>query len=174
MDLSPISREAMRAPVSAKVLAGSLFAALLLNLLPWQGTALLLRPDFLLLVVVYWTVQEPRSIGQGIAFALALVMDVADSALLGQHAMVYVFAVFLAQTLRLRILQLNPVEQALHVGAILMFGQVVSLLLNFMVGREFPGFAMFVAPVLGAALWPLVGKLTGLQRFRRPPTTLMR
>ena len=174
-DLSPISREPMRPPAAARVIVGSLFVALLLNLLPWHGSALAWRPDFLLVVLLYWAVQEPRNIGQGTGFFLALVMDVADSALLGQHALSYVVAIFLAQVLRLRVLQLTRAEQALHVAGILLAAQIVTLLLNSMLGREFPGFAMLISPVAGGMLWPVVGVVTGWQRLRAaPPTTIMR
>jgi rod shape-determining protein MreD len=172
-DLFPISRETMHPPAGGKFVAGSLLVALLLDILPWQGAALLARPDFMLVMLLYWAVNEPRHIGQGIAFCLALLMDVADSALLGQHALVYVTAIFLGQALRLRILQLTLTEQALHAGAILFAAQGLTLLLNLMLGRNFPGLLLFAAPVLGGVLWPLLSLLAGLQRFRRPPPTVM-
>jgi rod shape-determining protein MreD len=171
--LPPISHESMKAPATAKLVIVSLVAALLVNLIPWEGVMLLVRPDFLLLMLLYWTVHEPRRIGQGTGFFLALLMDVADSALLGQHALVYVMAIFLAQTLRLRIHQLSLAEQALHIGAILLVSQSVTLFLNFLLGRDFPGFAFFVAPVLGGLLWPAIGVLTGLPHFHRPPPTVI-
>jgi rod shape-determining protein MreD len=169
--LSPISHESMEAPATTKLVIASLVAALLINLIPWQGVVLLMRPDFLLLMLLYWAVHEPQHVGQGMGFFLALLMDVADSALLGQHPLVYVMAIFLAQTLRLRILQLSLAEQALHIGAMLLASQSVTLFLNFMLGRDFPGIAFFVAPVVGGLLWPVIGILTGLPRFHRPPTT---
>jgi len=174
-DLSPVSRESMKLPATGKFIIASLLAALLINLLPWRGTLLLIRPDLVLLLLLYWAVHEPRHIGQGMGFFLALLMDVADSALLGQHALVYVMAIFLAQILRLRILQLSLIEQALHIGAILLASQCVTLFLNFLLGRDFPGFALFVAPLLGGALWPVLSIFIGLPHFRpRPPPTTMR
>lgn len=174
-DLSPIAREPMKPPATGRLIIVSLLAALLINLLPWRGTLLLVRPDFVLLMLLYWAVHEPRHIGQGMGFFLALLMDVADSALLGQHALVYVMSIFLVQILRLRILQLTLIEQALHIGVILLASQCVTLLLNFLLGRDFPGFALFLAPLLGGALWPVVSLLTGLPHFRhRPPPTAMR
>jgi len=165
----------MRPPAPLRVVLGSLFIALLINLLPWSGTLLLIRPDFVLLLLLFWAVHEPRVIGQGMGFMLALLMDVADSALLGQHALAYVVAIFLAQILRLRILQLRPGEQALHVAGILIVSTTVTLILNSMLGRDFPGFAIFVAPALGALLWPLVRLISGWQKLRLPPpTTIMR
>jgi rod shape-determining protein MreD len=169
--LPPVSHESMKAPATTKLVITSLVVALLINLIPWEGVALLVRPDFLLLMLLYWAVHEPRHIGQGMGFFLALLMDVADSALLGQHPLVYVMAIFFAQTLRLRILQLTLAEQALHIGAILLVSHSVTLFLNFMLGRDFPGFAYFVAPVAGGLLWPAIGILTGLPYFHRPPPT---
>ncbi len=167
MDLSPISRTPMRPPTPARVLIGSLAIALVINLLPWSGLALRVHPDFVLLVLLYWTVHEPRNIGQGWGFAFGLIMDVADSVLLGQHAMVYVAAIFIGQLLRLRILQLTVFEQALHVGAILLVAQLVGIFLNFSLGRAFPGFSLILAPVLGALAWPLLSFFITRPRFQR-------
>lgn len=167
MDLSPASRDPMRAPAPAKLWIGSLVIAFLLNLLPWSGPLLLMRPDFVLLLLVYWTVHQPRSVGQGLGFALGLIMDVADSVLLGQHALVYVAAIFLAQLLRLRMLQLTVAERALHALAILLAAQLINLVLNASLGRSFAGWLVFVSPVLCALLWPLVDMLARSLRFGR-------
>ena len=175
MDLSPISSEAMRAPAPLRLLLGSILIAFLLNLMPWSGWSLRAHPDFVLLILLYWTVHEPRSVGQGWGFVLGLIMDVADSALLGQHALVYVAAIFLAQLLRVRVLQLKLVEQALHIGAILLAARTIGILLNLSLGREFPGILLLASPVLGALLWPAIDIIATLPRFRRPlhHTTLM-
>ena len=46
-------------------------------------------PDFLALVLLYWCIQEPRYVGVGTAWAVGLVMDVADATVFGQHALAY-------------------------------------------------------------------------------------
>ena len=167
MDLSPASHESMRPPAPLRLLIGSFAAALLLNLLPWGGVALQMIPDFVLLVLLYWAVHEPRSIGQGLGFLLGLLMDVADSALLGQHALMYVAAVFLAQLLRVRVLQLSLLAQALHIGAILFMAHSIGVSLNLSLGRELTGTWMIVAPIVGAVLWPVLSLILGLPRLRR-------
>jgi rod shape-determining protein MreD len=43
----------------------SLVGAYLLAVLPWSGSWLLARPDFVLIVLLFWALHEPRSIGQG-------------------------------------------------------------------------------------------------------------
>jgi len=176
MDLSPASRDAMRLPAPFRLLVGSVLVALVLNLLPWSGALLRAHPDFLLLVLLYWAVHQPRSIGQGWGFMLGLVMDVANSVLLGQHALIYVMAIFLAQLLRLRMLQLSLLEQALHVLAVLLVAQALAVLLNLSLGREFPGMLLALAPLLGAMLWIPMNFIATLPRFRRTPApvTVMR
>ncbi len=176
MDLSPISQQPMRPPAPFRLLAGSIVAAVILNLLPWSGALLRAHPDFVLLALLYWAVHQPRSIGQGWGFVLGLVMDVADSVLLGQHALVYVVAIYFAQLLRLRILQLRLVEQALHIGAILILSQAIVVLLNLSLGRDFPGPLLALSPLLAALLWLPLDFVASLPRFRRTPipTTVMR
>ncbi len=157
----------MNLPAPTSLIIGAIAVALLLNLLPWNGWALLARPDFMLVVLLYWAVHEPQKIGQGWGFMLGLVMDVSDSVLLGQHAVVYVAALFCVQLLRLRVLQLRVFEQALHIGAILLAAQTIAILLNLSLGRNFPGVTMLLAPLLGAFLWPAIDFFVSLPRFRR-------
>jgi rod shape-determining protein MreD len=170
MDLSPASRDAMRLPAPFSLIIITVIVSLLLNLLPWSGAALLSHPDFILLILLYWGVHEPRTVGQGWGFALGLIMDVADSALLGQHAMVYVIAIFLAQLLRLRMLQLNVLEQALHIIAILFVSQGIGVLLNLSMGRAFPGNGILISLLLGALLWPIINLIATIPRLRRRST----
>lgn len=173
MDLSPASRDILRPPAPMRLVLGSLLVALVLNVLPWSGWALTMRPDFVLLMLLYWVVHEPRNIGQTWGFALGLVMDVADSALLGQHALVYVTAIFLAQLLRIRILKLTVAGQALHMLGILLIAQLIYIGLNLSLGRDFAGLALIMSPLLGAILWMPLDLLAKLPRFRRRGETVM-
>jgi rod shape-determining protein MreD len=157
----------MKLPAGAGLVFFSFVGAYLLSVLPWSGAWLLARPDFMLLVLLFWTIHQPRSIGQGMAFALGLLMDVSDSMLLGQHAFAYVIAVFGAQVLRVRILSFHIPEQTLHVLGITVVTSAVMLLLNLLLGAEFPGFAYFISPIVTAMLWGPVNWLLYLPAVRR-------
>lgn len=152
-DLTPVARDVMKRPASAGLIFFSLAVAYLIEVLPWSGAMLLVRPDFMLLVLLFWVIHEPRNVGQGMAFTLGLLVDVSDSTLLGQHAMAYVIAVFGAQVLRVRILQFPLGEQTLHILAVCLVASMVFLLLNLGLGADFPGILFFVSPVLTALLW---------------------
>ena len=166
-DLTPVARDVLKLPASVGLMFFSLVGAYLLSVLPWSGRWLLARPDFVLIVLIFWTVHEPRSIGQGVAFALGLLMDVSDSMLLGQHALAYVIAVFGAQVLRVRILSFHLPEQTLHVLGLTIVAAVVMLSLNLLLGADFPGFAFLVSPVLTALCWAPTNWLLYSSKVRR-------
>jgi rod shape-determining protein MreD len=162
-DLTPVARDVMRLPASGGVIFFSFVAAFGLSALEWQGGWLLLRPDFVLLVLLFWAMHEPRTIGQGVAFTLGLLMDVSDSMLLGQHALAYVIAIYGAQ-----------LEQTLHVLGLFVLAAMVMLLLNLLLGAEFPGLAYFISPILTALAWgPVSGILFSptVRRRRREATS---
>ena len=152
-DLTPVARDVLKRPASLGLVLASLLAAYLLSVLPWTGNWLLARPDFVLIVLIFWAVHEPRAIGQGVAFALGLLMDVSDSMLLGQHALAYVAAVFGAQVLRVRILSFQLPEQTLHVLGLTIVADAVTLSLNLLLGADLPGAVFVISPVLTAFLW---------------------
>jgi rod shape-determining protein MreD len=169
-DLTPVARDVMKLPAGAGLIFASLAAAYFISVLPWSGWLLLARPDFVLLVLLFWTIHQPRSIGQGLAFAVGLAMDVSDSMLLGQHALAYVVAVYAAQVLRVRILSFSLGEQTLHVFGLLVGAAAVVLLLNLLLGADFPGIAVAISPITSALLWGPVAwilYLPGLRRMRR-------
>ena len=166
-DLTPVARDVMKLPAGVGLIFFSLVGAYMMSMLPWSGGWLLARPDFVLIVLVFWTVHEPRSIGQGVAFSLGLLMDVSDSMLLGQHALAYVVAVFGAQVLRVRILSFRLPEQTLHVLGMTLMASLVMLLLNLLLGEDFPGIAFFIGPALTAFCWAPVTWLLYSPAVRR-------
>ncbi|MCM8596050.1 rod shape-determining protein MreD [Accumulibacter sp.] len=141
-------------PVRPWFIAVSLLVALLVNLVPMASQ--LAVPDSLALVIIFWSVREPRRVGMGLAFILGLAMDVADASLLGQHALAYVLAAYGASSLSRRILWFPLFQQALHVFPLLILVQLVQLCVRLLAGGEFPGLGYFVGPCLGAALWPVL------------------
>jgi len=141
-------------PVRASTIIASFALAMFLNFLPWRDLRLV--PDFVALVVVFWCVRQPRLVGLGVAWALGLITDAGNGVLLGQHALAYSIMAFLGIWLSRRILWFGPGLQALHVGAIMVVGQSVALLVRVIAGDGFPGWTMLVGPAAGAILWPVV------------------
>lgn len=141
-------------PVKTGFVALALMVALLLNLLPLSGWVLLLRPDFIALVLLFWGLEHPRKVGFLPAFLLGVAMDVAQGSLLGQHALAYSALMFAAIAIHRRVPLFGVREQVLHILGILLVAQVVVLGVRLATGSEFPGWWYFLPSATGAILWP--------------------
>ena len=141
-------------PVSPLFIATSLIGAFLLNLLPWRGLTGV--PDFVALVVIFWSIHQPRKVGIGLAFCLGLLMDVHNAALLGENALVYTLLSYLAIMIHRRVLWFPVRTQALHILPLLLITQVVQLVIRLWVSGKYPGWLFFMESLTSVALWPLV------------------
>lgn len=133
---------------------GSLMAAMLVNMLPIGRTPWM--PDLLALVLVFWNVHQPLRIGVATAFAFGLAMDVHQTALLGQHALAYTALSFFAITIHRRLLWFSVPAQSVHVFPLLAAAHAIELVLRLATHGSFPGWSVLLAPVLEAALWPVM------------------
>ena len=144
-------------PVKGRFMLLTLVVALVLNLLPWRSITGL--PDWLALVIVFWSVHQPRRIGIGAAWIIGLTMDSADGALLGQYALAYSLLSFGAGALSRRMLWFPLWPQALHVFILLLITQIITLVVRLFAGGAWPGVWYFLSSVIGAAIWPVLSML---------------
>ena len=151
-------------PVRLSTIVLSFALALFLNFLPWRD--LRLMPDFVALALCFWCIRQPRLVGLGVGWTLGLLTDAGNGVLLGQHALAYSLLAFLSVWLSRRILWFGPALQALHVLLILLATQAAALLVRIASGNAFPGWPIFVGPIFGALLWPLVTWLLLLPQRR--------
>lgn len=112
-------------------------------------------PDLLALVLVFWTVHQPRRVGVGSAFLFGLLLDVHQGALLGQHALAYTVLSYLATLIHRRVLWFNLSSQALHLLPIFALAHVLQLAVAMLAGGNWPGWGLLLNPLLEALLWPL-------------------
>lgn len=141
-------------PVSPLFIALTLVVAFLLNLLPTGGIPGI--PDFVALVLIFWSIHQPRKVGIGIAFCMGLLMDVHNASLLGQHALAYTLLSYFAIMIHRRVLWFGVVTQALHVLPLLVVMQTVELVIQSMVVGKLPGWSYYASSVVTALIWPLV------------------
>jgi rod shape-determining protein MreD len=158
--------EPLLLPVNPVFIGLSLVVGLAINLLPLGRVVW--TPDLLMVLLVFWGVHQPLRIGMGAAFVLGLCMDVAQSALLGQHALAYTVLSFAAIAIHRRLLWYSVSSQALQVLPLFALAHAIELLLRLLSGGIFPGWWSFMAPLLEALLWPAASWVL-LAPQRRPP-----
>lgn len=153
-------------PVNPFFLWASLIVALLFNMIPLGRAAWL--PDLLALAIVFWSVHQPARIGIGAAFVFGLLMDVHQTALLGQHALSYTTLGFFAIMIHRRLLWYPLVSQALQVLPLFAISHLIEVAIRMVGGGIFPGWGFLIAPVVEAALWPMVSLLLLAPQRRAP------
>lgn len=141
-------------PVNPLFIAASLIVAFVLNLLPWGRIPGV--PDFVALVLVFWSVHQPRKVGIGIAFMMGLFMDVHDATLLGENALSYTLLSYFAIMIHRRVLWFRLTTQALHVLPLLLVMQTVQLVVRAAVTSSLPGWSYFLESIVAAVLWPFI------------------
>lgn len=151
-------------PASTTFIVLSLFAALMLNWLPWQGLWLALRPDFAALVLLYWCTHKPHRIGIGIAWGVGILADVADSSVFGQHALAYSVLAFGGILLHRRIQMFDVREQPLQVLPLFLLSYAVFSSVHWMMRGGF-NWEYFLGCMTSALLWLPMSML--LQNLRR-------
>jgi rod shape-determining protein MreD len=164
MAMAPDSSRHILMPARVSTVVLSFAAALVLDFMPWKDLRLV--PEFTALVLTFWCVRQPRLVGLGVAWTVGLISDAGNGVLLGQHALSYSALAFLALWLSRRILWFGPGLQAVHVAAMLLAAEGVTITVRLAAGDPPPGWLVIVGPLAGAVLWPVVSWLLLLPQRR--------
>jgi rod shape-determining protein MreD len=134
-------------------------AALVLSVLPLPGWLEPLRPDFVALTVLWFTLLSPRLTGLFYAWGAGLALDAFKGVLLGQHALALVVIAYVASRLRLQVRAFPPLQQTAVILALLWLNEFLVFWIDGVAGHEVTDWRRWLSVPVGAACWPLV---TGL------------
>lgn len=166
--LQPIDSSPFK-PVSSPLMVwGSIFFVWMLSLLPWRLWPM--APDLLLLVLCFWSLHEPRRVHFWLGFGLGLLLDVHGGALLGEHALSYVLAMYGVGLLQRRLMMFNPFVQTMHLLPIWVVSLAVSRFIHAWFAGEWIGWDWLWSAVFMAALWPIVDVILLLPHRRLDET----
>jgi rod shape-determining protein MreD len=147
----------------------SVAIAILLTLIALPEPVRALRPFWLALLVIYWTIEDPDRFGIGFAFALGVVQDLLVGTVLGEHAFRLAIIAFIVLRFRSRMRFFPIWQQAVAVAALLINDRLVVWLLRAIAGQFSIDFSYWLAPLVGALLWPWIFLLLDDLRLRGRP-----
>lgn len=139
--------------VNRKQVYFSLALAFMLYLLPWAGFGLLARPDFVLLVLIFWMLRAPHLCNVGTAWSMGLLIDLASGSLFGQYALAYAMTAFVAMTYQRRLVLFTDWQQSGYVLLLLLLTQVTLLVFKLLAHGALPGWGYFLPSMSGVLLW---------------------
>jgi rod shape-determining protein MreD len=139
--------------------AASLTAALILTVLPTPHWAAELRPQWVALTLIYWSLARPESVGVFWGFATGVLLDVLSGTVLGQNAMALSVVAYLAIALHQRIRIFPLWQQAVSVWLLLLVERLLTLWILGATGAPTPTLRFWVPTFFGILLWPWLSLL---------------
>ena len=146
------------------VAASSLGLMLVLAVVPLPALIAPFRPDWVAVVLIYWSLAAPRRFSLLTAFWMGIALDTLSGALLGQHALALLVVVYLAEHFYLRV-RVFPVSQmALTVLILLALYEFMLFWIDGVAGRTVPVIERWAPPLTGTVVWIAMVVLLGRRR----------
>ena len=153
-------------PHSIWVIFLSFFLAYLLAIVPFPEWAMNYRPEWVPIVLIYWTMALPYRIGIGSACAAGLVLDVLEGSTLGVNALALVIVAYVALSLHQRMRMFSSVQQSGLVLVLVGLNLMLCNWLQIVTGQSVSSNLMFLmAALTSAVIWPSLFQL--LRQIRR-------
>jgi len=138
------------------IVPATILMGLMLLIMPLPEWAQAFRPDWVALILIYWSMAIPNRVGLWMALFSGIFIDVALGTLMGQHALGLVIITYINLTQHQRVRVYPLTKQALYVFFLLLLNQGAVIWVEGMMGRD-PGLLELVGPALiGMILWPWV------------------
>lgn len=139
--------------------------ALILTIVPLPSMIDPARPDWLLLLVIYWCLTAPSMAGLAYAWFCGLLIDGLVGQLLGQHALAFGLVGYITHRLQLR-MRIFPIwQQAFTVLLLLAIYHFLIFWIDGIVGQAASSWLRWLPVLVGTVLWPvLVAMMDTLNR----------
>jgi rod shape-determining protein MreD len=144
----------------------TLLLALIAQVIPLPDVLDLVRPAFLVLSVIYWSIYAPRAGGIFAAWAAGLALDVFKGAVLGQNALAVALIAYITITLHQRLRNQTLFQQSLFVFLTLSLYELVVWGIQGWTQNSSPSAWRFMQPPVGAMCWAFVAWLLGRTHVR--------
>lgn len=133
----------------------SAFIALFLSVLPLPLWLDAIRPAFLVLTVLYFSITAPRAGGLMLGFLAGVALDVFQGAVLGQHALALSLIAYIAVREHQKIRSKPAFQQSLIVFFALLVYEFVVFAIDGWTGHPITSPLRWVHTLTGALIWPI-------------------
>jgi len=146
----------MSQPRGGVVIYLSLLVALMLSALPLPEDLQWWRPEWVLLVLLYWIVALPTRVGLGTAWILGILLDVLGGSLLGLNALALTIVAYVMILVYQRVRMFSWLQQVLFVFALVALDQIIVHWVKGILGVSSQTLMFLVPALISAVLWPVL------------------
>jgi len=129
---------------------------LLLTIVPLPHWINLGRPDWLVLLIIYWSLYAPMMAGQTYAFFCGLIFDALVGQLIGQHAFTFALVATVTQHFQLRLRVFPLLQQAGAIFLLLVLYHAMTYWIDGIIGTPVSSWLRWLPALTGTLLWPLL------------------
>lgn len=147
------------------LIAFTILMALVMALMPLPFSFEPFRPDWVLLVLMYWSLAVPHRLNIGTAWVVGLLIDLASGSPLGVNSLTYSICIFITASNFQKIRNFSLWQQSFLIALFLTLYHLMQFWLNhFLMGVYFN--PQYLWPVVtGMFCWPWIFLL--LRKYRR-------
>jgi rod shape-determining protein MreD len=140
--------------------------ALVLQVVPLPEWLSPVRPSFIGLVVIYWSIFAPHAGGIFAPWLAGLALDVFMGAVLAQNALAMALVAYITMSMHQRLRNQTLVQQSLFVFAVLTLNEFVVWGIEGWTNHAGSSAWRWIQPMIGAMLWPFIAMLVGRTHSR--------
>ncbi|MDH5357610.1 MAG: rod shape-determining protein MreD [Gammaproteobacteria bacterium] len=150
-----------KTPQGGVIIVFSVLFAMLLMLLPLPETLRFVRPEWVIMVLIYWAMALPNRVGVGFAWVVGLLIDVMMGGTLGVLAFAYALVIYLVLGFHLQLRQYPLWQQALSIMSLVLLVHIIAVLIS----PRTASWHVWLPAVTSTIMWPFVyGTLRKLRR----------
>lgn len=133
----------------------SFLVAYLLAIVPFPEWAMHYRPQWVMLILIYWVMALPYRIGIGSAWMAGIFTDILEGSLLGIHALTFAVLAYITLSLHQRLRLFSSLQQSGIVLVLVGLVMTCTYWLKVMTEQTAPGGMLFLLGALSSAfVWP--------------------
>lgn len=156
----------MRSPFAQRIaILLALLLGLILSVMPMSAGLQPWRPEWALMVTLYWVLALPHRVNIGTCFIVGLCMDILLGSVLGIHAAAYSFVGYFIARYYNRVRNFSLSQQALFILLLVMIERSVVYLVEYYVNNAALPTNYFLPALSSAIIWPWLFLL--LRKVRR-------
>ncbi|CAA0079253.1 Rod shape-determining protein MreD [BD1-7 clade bacterium] len=143
----------------------TVFCALMLSILDMPNWSMMGRPEWVILVLIYWVLAMPERCGVLSGAFAGLCQDLIMGSPLGKHALAYAFVLAIVMVMHKRLRMYDIWHQAGIVFLLILFQYLIMYWVDLLVGFPAAGLWIIFPALISALIWPWL--LVVLRSLRR-------
>lgn len=147
-------------PMRYFIIFSSFIIAWVLTITPVSETWNWMMPEWMTMMLIYWSLREPERVGVATGWGIGLLMDVMKGSVLGQYAVSMAIIVYLAQLFKHRMPLFPLWQQAIVILVLVGFGQLTLLMVQWIMGRPPASLLFWCSTFTSMLIWPWMTRVT--------------